>query len=295
MPSHPPFSPSRFVTDCACAALGRLRRLHTLNMSSTHVSGRSLGALQRCRMLRHLDLSSCAAVRDVGLAVAASLQGLTRLDVGGTHVTNNGLKALSKLPLLKHLGLGASFQLDALGLEALSHCSRLAHLEGGGFAAGAICASADGGTAQSAAAAQLMHGSRHASLAPASPFGSLTSLRLARLCCYAAEQTGCAQRYSSKEPAPRPLPALPALRCLELYGAGAAAAAACGCLVAAAAQLEGPLHVVRFANCPALGAEAAIAALSGSGAGASSLWVPRAAEMDICGGAAGVIQLERLR
>src|SRR5690606_5127920 len=135
------------VDDDALTHLARLKRLNTLYLHNTKITGigfsplahlsfeyldlsrspvtdKGLEQISRLRRLKYLGLENCA-VTDVGIAHLAALRQLQELRLTNTDVSDAALVHLEKLPKLKSLSLNST-RVSAEGVtrlaEALPNC-----------------------------------------------------------------------------------------------------------------------------------------------------------------------------
>jgi hypothetical protein len=103
--------------------VGRLNRLESLNLGSSHVTDAGLVHLERLHHLRSLSLIG-TGISDPGLRHVKRLAGLNHLRIDHTKVTDAGLAHLEPLGALRFLGLAGLRVTDA-GLAHLKHLTRL--------------------------------------------------------------------------------------------------------------------------------------------------------------------------
>ena len=137
------------LTDRALAQLGNLKRLRTLKLINTNVSGRGVDGLQDLPALEELDLNLImfspevarllgrmqslrrfryADVTDEGLAEIARLSKLEELELFGDGVTDEGVEHVRRLAELRKLAIRGS-QLTDRGLQRLAELPHLEHLD----------------------------------------------------------------------------------------------------------------------------------------------------------------------
>lgn len=105
-----------FLTDRAIKSLADRRKLRTLCLSHTEVTGKKLMHLTRITSLERLGLRDTSLQ---GLDGIQKLENLRALDLSHTKITDKDLLQLSNLMNLKSLNLG-SCQVTDVGLKALS-------------------------------------------------------------------------------------------------------------------------------------------------------------------------------
>jgi internalin A len=117
------------LTDAGLAALGCLKAIDELGLSSTAVTDAGLKNLVGVRV-RCLGLRDCAGVTDAALASIARMKGLRAVILDGTRVTDAGMERLAALSDLEWVFLDGTAVTDAgvkrlmrlRGLRGLSLC-----------------------------------------------------------------------------------------------------------------------------------------------------------------------------
>ncbi len=112
------------LLDSELAKLTGLKRLETLVLTQTGITGRGLTAVQDSPTLRSLSVHETPCT-DEGAASVGRMRGLTTLWLSGTKVTNIGLKHIGKLDRLETLYLGGV----ALTDDGLIEVGKLTNLE----------------------------------------------------------------------------------------------------------------------------------------------------------------------
>jgi hypothetical protein len=125
------FLGSQKVTDGDLQRLAGCARLHTLDVSSTPLTGTGLTHLQTIATLRHLTLTQCK-IHDETAESLASLPQLTSLNLMGTTLTDRGMSAVGRLTQLEQLHLGGVDHLTDVTAEHLRPLTRLHSLAIGG-------------------------------------------------------------------------------------------------------------------------------------------------------------------
>ena len=124
------YEPSRALietmTDEGMSALKEAKKLRTLELSGTRITGAGLVHLKKLTNLETLVLSS-TWVSDVGLAQLTTLTQLKKLDLSDTPITDAGLVNLKGMTQLKYLRLSDTPITDA-GLVNLNGMTQLTYL-----------------------------------------------------------------------------------------------------------------------------------------------------------------------
>jgi len=113
------------VDSSELSRLSRLTRLQYLGLGGTSITSLTLSVALDCPDLRHLVLSSCDRIDDMGLKdMAVRHPRLERLEAMATPVSDTGLlAALSCLPRLTHLDVRQCQRLTGPGVTPLSQVS----------------------------------------------------------------------------------------------------------------------------------------------------------------------------
>jgi len=103
--------------------LNRLKRLEFLSLSGSSITSLTLLVALEAPNLRHLDLSACIGVDDVGLQdTAAKHTRLEKLELTRSTVSDSGLLyCLSCLPRLSHLDVRHCPSLTSQGVSSIPH------------------------------------------------------------------------------------------------------------------------------------------------------------------------------
>ena len=104
--------------------LGALRRLEALTVSDSWITDSALAAIEQCKDLRAIDISSNREVTDSGVSRLARLTNLRELNLAFTGVTDNGVAALAGLSELHSLDLGGT----CITAGGLRHVRRMQEL-----------------------------------------------------------------------------------------------------------------------------------------------------------------------
>ena len=91
------------ITDVGVAKLASLKKLRSLNLSGSVVTGGALKTLAALPNLQRLSLWNAAGINDESAAAFASLQRVTSLDVSNTGIGDRTLASLATLPHLNRL------------------------------------------------------------------------------------------------------------------------------------------------------------------------------------------------
>jgi internalin A len=91
------------LTDLGVAKLANLKKLRSLNLSGSLVTGAVLKTLAGLPNLQQLSLWNAEGIDDSAAAGFSALQNVTRLDLSNTRIGDETLKALATLPKLQHL------------------------------------------------------------------------------------------------------------------------------------------------------------------------------------------------
>lgn len=91
------------ITDVGVAKLASLKKLRSLNLSGSVVTGGALKTLAALPNLQRLSLWNAAGINDESAAAFASLQRVTSLDVSNTGIGDRTLASLVTLPHLNRL------------------------------------------------------------------------------------------------------------------------------------------------------------------------------------------------
>jgi len=108
---------NKAVGDPACADIGKLPRLRSLNLEQTGVSDRAVAHLAALETLETLVLNA-TGITNEALASVAKMKGLKQLFLGSTKVTEAGLPLLAELPDLELVALWSTPAAERLGAHA---------------------------------------------------------------------------------------------------------------------------------------------------------------------------------
>jgi hypothetical protein len=96
-------SENRKITDPGLEALGQLKQLKGLNLSSCDITGPGLSFLAALTHLEHLNLSYCNRIADLGIRMVKSLRSLVYLDLQGcVKITRGGMSKIDRRGLVIH-------------------------------------------------------------------------------------------------------------------------------------------------------------------------------------------------
>ncbi len=114
------------VSESEISAIAELTSLNALSILYSHADGASFAPLQKCRTLKHFDLTFTPLSDDVVLTLR-NLDQLQSLTLLGDEITDDGLRRLGELKNLSQLTVSASGCSDET-LDAIANLSSLEHL-----------------------------------------------------------------------------------------------------------------------------------------------------------------------
>lgn len=114
------------VSDSEVSRLLPLKRLWSIDLSYSNVTGNVLATLSKMPELAEIKLEGCD-VNDEHLELLSGCERLITLRLAKTHVTDEGLRRIQKLKNLIHLDLSACDISDD-GLRSLGHMPKIRHL-----------------------------------------------------------------------------------------------------------------------------------------------------------------------
>jgi Leucine-rich repeat (LRR) protein len=115
------------ANDALMPKVAQFKKLHTLNMRSSYVTGAGLKLLQDLKELHTLNLGGTKHFKDNDLIELKNLRAVRWVSVSGSSVTDAGLKDLKEMPNLQHLDLSATRATDA-GMRELKEFKNLQSL-----------------------------------------------------------------------------------------------------------------------------------------------------------------------
>lgn len=107
------------VTDQGIKALLSLRKLTSLNLSRTSISGEALNVLAEFPALRELRLDGCEWLRDEHLTALSRMSNLEIVSLADTQVTMRGVSELRRLPKLRYVLLEHCQQITDSSIDDL--------------------------------------------------------------------------------------------------------------------------------------------------------------------------------